>query len=155
VVAAVGVLVAVGAVLFVLIKDATSVAQPPSAPTGDDATTITPASDTEPIPTSTNTAEDTVEVLLHAKPEGAVALVRGVELSLPTLVPIKGGQPVTAEVKAEGYESLTVEIDGSTKKVAVELEPKAGAVPHVRPRPYPKRKKKSQPPSEVVDPWEK
>ena len=157
-VAAAGIAVAVGIVLFVLIKDATSVAQPPE-PTAD-----TPSGATLPVttaPAPSGEREDGVErieVLLHAKPEGATVVVRGVEQPVPTLVPVDKGHPITAEVKAEGYETQLVEIDGSTKKISIELEPASGAAPGPRPRPVPFKKKRKPSPAPVdgvVDPWGK
>ena len=96
------------------------------------------------------------EVLLHAKPDGATALVRGVEVPLPTLVPVAEGQPLDVVVKLEGHEERTVTIDGSTKKVAIELMPVASSTPTaVVPVPYTRKKKpKPAPVHGVVDPWE-
>ena len=77
---------------------------------------------------------------------------------MPTLVPVDKGHPITAEVKAEGYETQLVEIDGSTKKISIELEPASGAAPGPRPRPVPFKKKRKPSPAPVdgvVDPWGK
>lgn len=157
-VAAAGVLVAVGIVLFVLIKDSTSVAQPPE-PAAD-----TPKEGIVPVTTAPAPADEgevgveRIEVLLHAKPEGATVMVRGVEQPLPTLVPVDKGHPITAEVKAEGHETQVVEIDGSTKKISIELEATSSSAPspHPRPVPYTKKKKPAPPPVDgVVDPWGK
>lgn len=157
-VAAAGVLVAVAVVLFVLIKDATSVAQPPEPTADTPRETVAPVTTAPPPVDDGEEGVERIEVLLHAKPEGATAIVRGVEQPLPTLVPVEKGHPITAEVKAEGYETRRVEIDGSTKKIAVELEETTGASPSTRPRPVPYSKKKKPAPAPVdgvVDPWGK
>jgi eukaryotic-like serine/threonine-protein kinase len=153
-VAIVGVLVAVGVVLFVLIKDATSVAQPPTDAQTKSAPS--PEHETTANPTSTASEADKLEVLLHAKPAGAVAIVRGVEVPLPTLVPVTQGKPLDVLVKADGYQEQLVPIDGSIRKVAIELEPVAGSGGVPRPLPYRRRRKpKPKPVHGVVDPWGK
>ncbi|HHH28993.1 MAG TPA: serine/threonine protein kinase, partial [Polyangiaceae bacterium] len=159
IVAAAGVLVAIGVVLFVLIKDATSVAQPPTPdPERTEVSTARGAVAPAPKTDERDDGVERIEVLLHAKPEGATVLVRGVEQPLPTLVPVEKGKPIIAEIKAEGYEPQKVEIDGSTKKISVELEAIEGSSPTPRPRPVPFTKKKKPAPAAVdgvVDPWGK
>jgi serine/threonine-protein kinase len=60
-------------------------------------------------------------VLVDAEPRTAVAAYEGKSLSFPTNLEIEAGKPVTLEVKADGYASQTVTLDGSEKKRFVKL----------------------------------
>jgi serine/threonine protein kinase len=163
IVAIAGVAVAVAVVLFVLIKDSTTTAQPPET---------TPANATNLSPTTELPAPQENEVLLGSNPANAVALLNDEKIMLPSIIKVPEGEKVTVQVYAKDHEQQAIVLDGNNKRVVVTLVPIAGAAPNdsasaspaaPRPvyRPRKKTKKKTTPRpatkkkkgGDVVDPW--
>ncbi len=106
-------------------------------------------------------------VAVAGSPESAYAMHGGEKLALPATIHVAEGEKVTIEVKADGYVSQTIELDGSSLSRTVRLEKVAtaptakpattgGSRPGPGPRP-PATGPKQPPPagggSEIRDPW--
>jgi tRNA A-37 threonylcarbamoyl transferase component Bud32 len=94
-------------------------------------------------------------VLLGADPITAKAWRDGLPIELPASITVAEGQPVTLEIRAEGYEPQTVVLTGEEERKSVKLDKKAagGRLPGGR------TKTKTAPAAsggkhgDTVDPW--
>ena len=111
-----GALAAVGIVALILANGSDTGATPA---TSGEAAPI-PAS----VPTATAKPEvKTKSVALAASPESAVAVRDGKELTLPTVIDVEEGASVELEVRAAGYQTMKLSIDGSQPSTMVKLLP--------------------------------
>jgi tRNA A-37 threonylcarbamoyl transferase component Bud32 len=154
-----GALAAIGLVTVILVQGNDTTAQP-VAEGARGAAAVPPAPK----------EKEGVNVAVAANPETASAWVDGKQVTLPTTVFVEQGQSIEVEIKADGFVSKTVELDGTEPSKLVRLDPEPGTEPSAianppagaRPNPPPAtgarppshtpiKKKKS---SEVVEPWE-
>ncbi|AKT38039.1 uncharacterized protein CMC5_021800 [Chondromyces crocatus] len=120
----------------------TTVATLPSAPEPQPTIEPSPTSDSVQISPVTR-----VTVALNATPKSAVAYVAGVAYQLPTRIEVQEGKPITVEVRAEGYVSQMIQLDGVETKRTVKLTKEAAK---------PASSRGSSPPSidpSLRDPW--
>jgi len=158
-----GIVAAVAVVLFVLIKDSTTTAQPPDPRTVRSATATTAH---EPAAEVAMT-----EVVLGSQPAGAFAHYEGRKVQLPSVILVPESETVKVRIVADGYQDKALELDGKDTRVVVDLEaivkytgdtpptptstPSQNRVAPTTP-PAPPVKFNTKPPprtSEVVDPW--
>ena len=98
-------------------------------------------------------AKKTVAVAIAASPETATVYRDGVLLhQVPWTIELEEGKPALVEVRADGYDSQTVLLDGSEPSNMVKLKPRRSRawtrpVGTSAPRPSPQRG------GDVVDPW--
>ena len=131
-VALAGIAAAILIVVLVLMRDSTTTAETTSANPA--------ASPPEPQPTAAQqTAEvstpNEIAVLVYAEPTTAVAVIDGDEVNLPETFPVINGVDFNLEIRAEGYVSQQIVLDGTQAKVRIKLDKdvtKAGT----RPRPH-------------------
>jgi serine/threonine-protein kinase len=151
-VALAGVIVAVGAVLFVIMRDSTTTAHPAPEP-APRALPEPMAAPAEPSAPAGEAPKRAVDVLLYAVPADATAMRDGKPIQLPETFAVRAGEIVELEISAPGHESETIALDGSKPKVGVELKrktPRTG----VRFQPPPKSgKPKGGTVSDVHNPW--
>ena len=69
---------------------------------------------------------------LAALPETAVAIRDGKTVKLPTAIEVEDGQVVALEIRADGYETATVKLDGREDSKLVKLT-KLAPAPGSRP----------------------
>ncbi|MBW2455520.1 MAG: serine/threonine protein kinase [Deltaproteobacteria bacterium] len=155
-VALAGVAVAILVVLFVLMRDSTTTAkttsnQPPE-PTAEPRPTV--AQQTAEV-----TAPNEIAVLVYAEPASAVAVVDGQEVKLPETFPVVNGVDFNLEIRAEGYVSQEIVLDGTQAKVRITLDKgngkagtKTGPRPPIR-RPGKGGTGKPKGGGDYVDPW--
>jgi len=158
-VAIAGVAAAVLIVTVVIMRDSTTTADtsPPSPATASAHATAPPRGTAAPSATS----QVKVEVLLYALPLDAVAVVGGESVALPETFAVSETEPLEVEIRAAGYESQRLKLDGKQARVEVKLDKVAdgarrpGGLPHRRhPRPHSTRRPGPKPrPGDVVDPW--
>ncbi|EYF03936.1 serine/threonine protein kinase [Chondromyces apiculatus] len=70
-----------------------------------------------------------VSVTLKATPEGAKGYVDGKPLQLPATFEVQEGKPLTVEIRADGFVSQVVQLDGSEAKRTVKLAKEAAKSP--------------------------
>ena len=97
---------------------------PPQKP--DPGAVTSQAAAAPPVPA---TAKKVVLVVVDPQDANAQATYAGKELTFPTNFEIEPGKPVSVEVKAKGYTSQTITIDGSQEKQTVKLVALAGTTP--------------------------
>ena len=122
---ALAIVIGVLAVVFAL--KATAPQQPPAAPTAV-ATPSPPPVEPAPQPPASlaKTAEPPpspkiVSVAPAATPETAEAFIDGKPVKLPTPIDVEEGKTVTFEVRAPGYETQQVTLDGKERSKLVKL----------------------------------
>ncbi len=148
-----GAVAAVGLVTIILVKGSDTPAQPrPDA-------TATTAAVTSPPPTAATTAAPagpTIrKVVVAAYPAEAVVYLDGQPQKKPAVIDVEDGKKVTVEVKADGFTSQTLELDGKEEAKSITLAAlpkKAAPTGPIRPGGRPGGTKKGGG-SEVVDPW--
>ena len=145
-----GALAAVGLVTFIVVKGTDTQAEPMAV------TQMTPTATT---PAATATAAPTVKksvVALAAVPAAATAYRDGQPLKMPAVVEVEEGKPVTIEVRADGYETAQVVLDGKEPSKSVELRAVKKEKDPVQPtggRPRPTTTSKTKKAGELQDPW--
>jgi serine/threonine-protein kinase len=122
--------------------------QPESAPT----LAATPAATTaappvEPPPPVAPSVKK-VTVTVAATPEAAMAYLDGRPIQLPSPIEVEEGKRVTIEIKADGYISQTVELDGLEQRKTIKLKeaPRSAGSRTASPSSTPTNK-------EIRDPW--
>jgi serine/threonine-protein kinase len=156
--------VAIVAVVLVLYYNTTSAKPPPSptpvaAPQPAETPSPAPPEPSAPTPApSPSATADGVKVLLHSVPAKATAVVDGQQVSLPKHFVVPPGETVDVEVRAPGYKSQMVTLDGRSEMVEVELEKVGrpatnGSGTGRPPQPRPKTPQPKGGSGEVVDPW--
>ncbi|UQA63999.1 serine/threonine protein kinase [Polyangium aurulentum] len=84
---------------------------------------------TKPTPPPTAAVVPTVAppakmvVLVLADPQNAVASYEGKSTPLPTNIEVEQGKPLTVEVKADGYASQIVTLNGTESRKLIKLDP--------------------------------
>lgn len=158
----VGVGVAALIVVFIFAKSSESPAAPSLEPSAT-AAPLAPPSAPEPTAASTASApapEPKLQVALAIQPIDAHAFVGDRDLGAsPVLVEIPKGASVTVELRREGYESKTLELDGSKPRLLEKLKrspgnatPKAGPA---KPASTPSKPHSGVAGGEIVYPWAK
>jgi serine/threonine-protein kinase len=150
--------VAIGAVLFVVMRDSVTSAGPKVGETSTEQPSTSGNEATATVEHTADPADVPVQVKLQTEPRvpGAYTTIAGKRIDLPDFVEVRKGQPLQVEVQADGYKPATVTRDGTAKSAKVELK-KAGRTyrPPIRRRPPTGKKppKSSSGSGEVVDPW--
>jgi serine/threonine-protein kinase len=117
-----GALSAVGLVTAIIVKSATGQAGTEDKP----AAAPTIAATAAPAPTVAPSAAPEVKtsmVALAAVPESALAYRDGQELKLPATIEVEDGKSVHVEIKAEGFETASLDLDGKEPSKLVKLTP--------------------------------
>jgi serine/threonine-protein kinase len=115
-----GALSAVGLVTAIIVKSATGQA----GIEGEPATATTVAATAAPTPTVAPSAAPEVKttmVALAAVPESALAYRDGQELKIPATIEVVDGKSVHVEIKAEGFETASLDLDGKEPSKLVKL----------------------------------
>jgi serine/threonine-protein kinase len=122
-------------------------ARPESAPTL--APTPAPAPSAPPVEPPVAPSVKKVTVTVAATPEAAMAYLDGQPIQLPSPFEVEEGKHVTIEIKADGYISQTVELDGTEQRKTVKLKeaPKSTGARTASPTVTTTNK-------EIRDPWE-
>ena len=95
-------------------------------------------------------------VVIAATPKEAVGYRDEKPFKLPSSVDVEEGKTVSIEVRAEGYETAKVDLDGKDTSKMVELKPlKPGGAskPGTIVKPVSSAKGPKKGPGETVDPW--
>jgi eukaryotic-like serine/threonine-protein kinase len=87
-------------------------------------------------------------VAVAATPKTAQAFRDGKQISLPASLDVEDDKPIAIEIRAPGYETVKLEIDGTMPSKMVELKPLRGAATS---KPGAKPTKGGS--GDVVDPW--
>ncbi|WP_272458944.1 serine/threonine-protein kinase [Polyangium jinanense] len=82
-----------------------------------------------PAPTATSAAKKIVLVDVDPRDANASTTYGGKLLTFPANFEVEPGKPVSFEVKAKGYDSQTITLDGSQDKQTVKLAATAGTTP--------------------------
>ena len=102
-------------------------------------------------------APTNIDVLVYAEPATAVAVVDGQEVKLPETFQVITGVDFALEVRAKGYVTREIVLDGTQAKVQVKLDKGAGtAGPRPPIRPHGKGKGTATKPKgggDIVEPW--
>jgi serine/threonine-protein kinase len=160
-----GVIAAVAIVVAIFAKSSASDASPnvvtESAPVGPAHNSVKTAPVVEP---STESLVVMRQVMLAVEPLDARVFRDGTDLgNSPLLLEIEEGKKVALKIVRKGYETQTIEVDGSEGRRSVKLEREAAAAPRRAStrssRPAAKEDKtKTKPKSglggEIVDPWQ-
>ncbi|MFT3765556.1 MAG: serine/threonine-protein kinase [Minicystis sp.] len=126
----------------------TAVATVSAAPTTTPSVTVAPAPQVKKTPVAVAALPDTAQVWQNG------AMVHQV----PWSVEVEEGKPVTIEIKADGYETETLTLDGSEVSKMIKLKLAKGIRPGVGPAGKgkgPAPKKGGGKGGEVLDPWGK
>ena len=92
-----------------------------------------------------------IPVAIAAVPETAIGVRNGAVFKLPSIIDIEEGQTVTLEIRADGYVSQLVVLDGSEQSKLVKLEGGQKARPGSPARPTATAVTPKS--TEVRDPW--
>src|SRR5262249_7448853 len=106
-----GALSAVALVTAIIVKGGKSDARPSQT---DEGTAQTAATAAAPPPTASAAAPEVKKktVALAVQPDSAVAFRDGQPLKMPAVIEIEEGKTVHIDVKADGYETASVDLDG-------------------------------------------
>jgi serine/threonine-protein kinase len=90
-------------------------------------------------------------VAVAATPETAQIYENGGLLhQVPWTIEVEDGKPVTIEIRADGFETMTLTLDGSETSRMVKLQPPKGAHPPGKGKLPGKKGGKG---GDVIDPW--
>jgi serine/threonine-protein kinase len=155
-----GALSAIGLVTAIIVKGNTGDAHPikPEGAAAQAPATAAPAS---AAPAATAPEVKKTAVALAVQPDSAVAYRDGQPLKMPAVVEVEDGKTVHLDIKADGYDSTSIDLDGkeTSKTIKLTKTARAGGAPPPRVGPA-----KPPPPKgggakgggrsgEVVDPW--
>jgi eukaryotic-like serine/threonine-protein kinase len=94
-----------------------------------------------------------IPVAIAAVPETAIGVRNGAVFKLPSIIDIEEGQTVTLEIRADGYVSQLVVLDGSEQSKLVKLEEKGGQKARPGSTARPMATAVTPKSTEVRDPW--
>ncbi|MBK8252669.1 MAG: serine/threonine protein kinase [Polyangiaceae bacterium] len=119
-----------------------------STPMPTDSVTA-PTTSSAPTTQTAAAAPKMIAVLLDSDPSGDATIAGKPPVHLPDIIQVEEGKTVSVEIKRQGYEPVTVELDGKKLKEMVKLTPirKSGVIP--------KGTGSSTSTNGVVDPWAK
>jgi eukaryotic-like serine/threonine-protein kinase len=148
-----GASVAVAIVTMIFIISSTgNTNTPPKQP---ETPALTAAAPPEPQRQPDPPGPKTVTVELSASPTAAMGYRDDKAIALPAKIDIEKGNPVSVEVRADGYETVKVELNGTepNKQVMITLKKERGKKsrpPSTAPTSKPTAGKKS----DIIEPWE-